>query len=187
MKLVTLLVVFLMLTGFAQAGVMDGPGNPHLSKGDIIIGGRLALIDAYDAPIGFIVNGEYGLMEGFLSIPHFPTSLGIGASLAYSGYTHTYYYGEYKYSNFEIMTHGIYHVKLLKKIPMDTYLRLSLGLNIEGRDLDVGVGGKKVDRNGGFKIGTSVGARYYFTNKLAAVGEVGFGMGLLRLGLDFKF
>ena len=187
MKRFVFVAVSLFLINLAQAGVMDGPGNPHLSKGDIIVGGRLALIDAYDAPVGFIVNGEYGLMEGFLSIPNFPTSLGIGASLAYSGYSKTYSFGEYSYSNFEIMTHGVYHVKLIKKIPMDTYVVLSLGFNIESNDLDVGVGGKVPDRNGGFKIGTSVGARYYFTNKLAAVGELGFGMGLLRLGMDFKF
>ena len=187
MKLHTFIVLCFLLAVTAQAGIMDGPGNPHLSKGDIIVGARLALIDAYDAPVGFIVNGEYGLMEGFLSIPHFPTSLGLGASLAYSGYSKNYGFGEYNYSNFEIMTHAIYHVNLIKKIPMDTYVVLSLGFNIESSDLDVGVGGDAPDRNGGFKIGTSVGARYYFTNRLAAVGELGFGMGLLRLGMDFKF
>ncbi|MBN1406387.1 MAG: hypothetical protein JW956_01280 [Calditrichaceae bacterium] len=187
MKLTKLVGLCLLLVGFTQAGIMNGPGNPHLSKGDIIVGARLALIDAYDAPVGFIINGEFGLMEGFLSIPHFPTSLGIGASLAYSGYTQTYYYGEYSYSNFEIMTHGVYHVKLIKKIPMDTYIALSLGFNIENNDLDVGIGGDPPDRNGGFRLGTSVGVRYYFTNNLAAVGELGFGMGLLRLGMDFKF
>jgi hypothetical protein len=175
MKLHTFIVLCFLLAVTAQAGIMDGPGNPHLSKGDIIVGARLALIDAYDAPVGFIVN------------PHFPTSLGLAASLAYSGYSKNYGFGEYNYSNFEIMTHAIYHVNLIKKIPMDTYVVLSLGFNIESSDLDVGVGGDAPDRNGGFKIGTSVGARYYFTNRLAAVGELGFGMGLLRLGMDFKF
>ena len=150
-------------------------------------GGRLALIDAYDAPIGFIVGGEYGLMEGFLSIPHFPTSLGLGACLAYSGYTETYPFGEYDHSNFEIMTFAAYHVKLIKKIPMDTYVTLNMGINFESTSRNYGIGGKVSEPNDGFKIGTSVGARYYFTNKLAAVGELGFGMGVLRLGMDFKF
>lgn len=189
MKLHTFIVFCLLLVGTTQAGIMDGPGNPHLSKGDIIVGARLALIDAYDAPVGFIVNGEFGLMEGFLSIPHFPTSLGIGASLAYSGYSHTYWYGEYSYSNFEFMTFAVYHVKLIKKIPMDTYVTLNMGLNFESKSRDIGTGrdGGAPDRNDGFKLGTSVGARYYFTNRLAAVGELGFGMGILRLGMDFKF
>lgn len=186
MKLLTSILVCLLLVSVTQAGLMNGPGNPHLSKGDIIVGGRLALIDAYDAPVGFIVNGEFGLMEGFLSIPHFPTSLGLGASLAYSGYTKDFRYGEYSYSNFEIMTFAAYHVKLIKKIPMDTYITLNMGVNIESSDLEYGTQSAP-ERNGGFKIGTSIGARYYFTNKLAAVGELGFGMGLLRLGMDFKF
>ena len=189
MKLLTSIFVCILLISVTQAGIMNGPGNPHLSKGDIIVGGRLALIDAYDAPIGFIVGGEYGLMEGFLSIPHFPTSLGLGASLAYSGYSKTFGYGEYNYSNFEIMTFAVYHVKLIKKIPMDTYITLNMGINFESSSIDYGIGrdGGAPEPNDGFKIGTSVGARYYFTNKLAAVGELGFGMGILRLGMDFKF
>lgn len=186
MKLLTSILVCFLLVGVTQAGLMNGPGNPHLSKGDIIVGGRLALIDAYDAPVGFIVNGEFGLMEGFLSIPHFPTSLGLGASLAYSGYTKVLRSGEFNYSNFEIMTSAVYHINLIKKIPMDTYITLNLGVNIEGKSREYGTRSAP-DRNGGFKIGTSVGARYYFTKKLAAVGELGFGMGILRLGLDFKF
>lgn len=32
----------------------------------------------------------------------------------------------------------------------------------------------------------SVGARYHLSQKFAAVGEIGFGTGFLRLGVDFK-
>ena len=82
----------------------------------------------------------------------------------------------------------MYHVKLLKNIPMDTYLVLNLGINIATDSYEGNVANPPgaSDSNGGLTFGTGVGARYYFTNRLAAVGELGFGMGTIRLGLDFK-
>ena len=189
MKLFTFIVICLLLVGSTQAGIMDGPGNPHLSNGDIIIGGKLAFVGVYGAGVGFILNGEYGLKEGFLSIPNFPTSLGVGASLGYSSYSKTYNrYGDYSYKNFLILANAMYHVKLLKNIPMDTYLVLNLGVNIASSSYDGNFAGAPDydSSEGGLTFGTGVGARYYFTKKLAAVGELGFGMGTIRLGLDFK-
>ena len=189
MKLFVLIVVCLLLVGGAQAGIMDGPGNPHLSNGDIIIGAKLALGEVYGAGAGFIFGGEYGLMEGFLSIPNFPTSLGVGASIGYSSYTQTVpTYGDDSYTNFLLLANAIYHVQLIKSIPMDTYLVLNLGFNIDSDSYDgaVATAPGASESHGGLKFGTGVGARYYFTKKLAAVGELGFGMGILRFGLDFK-
>ena len=189
MKLYVLLAVCFLFIANIQAGVMDGPGNPHLSKGDIIVGGKLALGNVYGAGVGFVLSGEYGLKEGFLSIPHFPTSLGVGASLGYSSYTDDLYlYGEYSYSNFLILANALYHVQLIKNIPMDTYLVLNLGVNIGTSSYNGTYAGAPGSSNSdkGFTFGTGIGARYYFTNRLAAVGELGFGMGILRLGLDFK-
>lgn len=189
MKLFVLAAACLLVFSGVQAGIMDGPGNPHLSNGDIIIGGKLAFVGVYGAGVGFIFDGEYGLKEGFLSIPNFPTSLGVGASIGYSSYSQDVpYWGKYSYTNFLILANAIYHVKLLKNIPMDTYLVLNLGLNIATDSYDGAAANapSASDSNGGLKFGTGVGARYYFTNRLAAVGELGYGMGTIRLGLDFK-
>ena len=189
MKFFILITACLLVVSGVQAGIMDGPGNPHLSKGDIIIGGKLAFIGVYGAGVGFVVDGEYGIKDGFLSIPNFPTSLGVGASIGYSSYSKTYaVYGDYSYSNFIILANAIYHVQLLKNIPMDTYVVLNMGVNIASSSYDGNFAGAPDydSSDGGFTFGTGVGARYYFTNKLAAVGELGFGMGTIRLGLDFK-
>ena len=189
MKYFILVAACLLVVSGVQAGIMDGPGNPHLSNGDIIIGGKLAFIGVYGAGVGFIFDAEYGIKEGFLSIPNFPTSLGVGASLGYSSYSKTYgIYGDYSYTNFLILANAMYHVKLLKNIPMDTYLVLNLGVNIASSSYDGNFAGAPDydSSDGGFTLGTGVGARYYFTKKLAAVGELGFGMGTIRLGLDFK-
>jgi hypothetical protein len=189
MKRFVFIAISFFLINMAQAGVMDGPANPHLHKNDIILGGKLALVGVYGSGAGFVVSGEYGLKEGFLSIPHFPTSLGVGMSLGYSSHTDTYpYWGDYTYRNFLILGNALYHVKLIKKIPMDTYLVINLGLNIGTSSYDGSLSDARDRDNSdsGLTFGTGVGVRYYFTNKLSAVGELGFGMGVIRLGLDFK-
>jgi hypothetical protein len=179
----------LVLFTTVHAGVMDGPANPYLHKGDIIVGGKLALVGVYGAGAGFILNGEYGFKEGFLSIPNFPTSLGLGGSIGYSGYSEDYgAWGKYSYTNFLILVTGYYHVQLIKNAPIDTYAMLNVGVNIATASYDGSLNGAPDVSNsdGGFTIGSGIGARYYFTNRLAAVGEVGFGMGVIRIGLDFK-
>jgi hypothetical protein len=189
MKRIVFVAVGFFLINMAQAGVMDGPSNPHLHKNDIIVGGKLAFVGVYGAGVGFVINGEYGLKEGFLSIPNFPTSLGVGASLGYSSYSDNYpFWGEYTYRNILILGNALYHVKLIKKIPMDTYLIINLGINIGTSSYDGSYAGAPDYDNtdSGITFGTGVGARYYFTNKLSAVGELGFGMGVIRLGVDFK-
>ena len=179
----------LILTATANAGLMDGPGNPYLNNGDFVVGGKLALLGVYGSNVGFILGGEYGFMEGFLSIPNFPTSLGLGGSIGYSGYTQSFgVYGDYSYTNFLILVTGYYHVHLLKNVPIDTYAMLNLGVNIASSSYEGNVAGAPSlsSSHGGLTFGSGIGARYYFTNKLSAVGELGFGMGVIRLGLDFR-
>jgi len=185
MKKLLLVLLSLMMASVSYAGVMDGPGAPALSKGDIIIGGKLALGAVYGANYGFIASGEYGVKEGFLSIPNFPTSLGVGASLGYSSYTDKYFTAEYTYSNYLILGFGAWHIDLMKKPEVDTYVIANVGFNFDSFD---GPGNTEdfVDSYGGFVFGLGAGIRYYFIPNLAAVGEVGFGMGIIRLGLDFK-
>jgi len=184
-----LVVLSLILFSTLNAGVMDGPGNPHLSNGDFIVGGKVALIGVYGANVGLILGGEYGLKEGFLSIPNFPTSLGIGGSIGYSSFSKNYPPdGPWSFTNFLITATGYYHVQLVKNQPIDTYALFNVGINITTDKYDGSFSNvrDRTSGEGGLKFGTGVGARYYFTKKLSAVGEIGFGMGVFRLGLDFK-
>jgi hypothetical protein len=40
---------------------------------------------------------------------------------------------------------------------------------------------------GGFTYSTFIGAKYYFTPKLAAFAEIGYGIAAIELGLSLKF
>jgi hypothetical protein len=188
-QIMFILSALLIFTATANAGLMDGPGNPYLSNGDFVVGGKLAFVGVYGSNVGFILGGEYGFKEGFLSIPNFPTSLGLGGSIGYSSYTQSFVtLGEYSYTNFLILVTGYYHVHLLKNVPIDTYAMLNIGVNIASDSYEGNVAGapKASSPHGGLTFGSGIGARYYFTKNLAAVGELGFGMGVIRLGLDFR-
>lgn len=186
MKNSIVLFISLLFVSFCFAGVMDGPGAPALSKGDIILGGKLALGAVYGANVGFIVSGEYGVKEGFLGIPKFPTSLGVGGSIGYSSHSvDAYGWGDITYSNYLFLAAASWHIDLLKNPKFDTYVVANAGFNIDTISKPKNYPGK-TESYGGLIWGLSVGARYYFIQNLAAVGEVGFGMGLLRIGLDYK-
>jgi hypothetical protein len=173
MKKLLFAALILGLFSTSQAQLMGGPGAPALQKGDIIVGGKLALGSVYGANMGFIANGEYGFKEGFLAPPKFNTSLGIGVSIGYSGYNDVF--GDY--SDFLILGAAYWHINLIKKEQFDTYVVVRAGIDINTTPSDT-----YFDPAGG----ASVGIRYYFTPKLAAVAETGYGMGIVRVGLDFK-
>ena len=188
MKKLIYILSLIALVNVTHAQLMGGEGAPALQKGDIIVGGKLALGAVYGANVGFIAGAEYGFKQGFLNIPKFPASLGIGGSIGYSGYSKNYaHWGDYSYSNFLILGSGYWHVDLLKKKEVDTYVVLNLGFNITSVDAPNIANAPDYDStDGGLVFGTGIGIKYYFIPNLAAVAEVGFGMGLLRIGIDFR-
>lgn len=187
MKKFIYILSIIALVNVSYGQLMGGPGAPALQKGDIIVGGKLALGAVYGANVGLIASGEYGFKQGFLNIPNFPASLGIGGSIGYSGYTKSYgIYGDYNYTNFLILGSGYWHVDLLKKKEVDTYVVLNLGFNVSSFSSSVSNAPDYDSSYGGVVLGTGIGIKYYFIPNLAAVAEVGFGMGILRVGLDFK-
>lgn len=175
----------LMISGLF-AGVMDGPGAPALKEKDIIAGARLAIGSVYGANTGVILSGEYGLKEGFLGIPNFPTTLGIGASIGYSGYSVNRKEGEYRYSNYFFMASGSWHIDLLKKKEVDTYVVVNLGINLDNVSKPAAQAPEKGSKHGGITVGSGAGIKYYLSSRFAVLAEAGFGMGFIRFGLDLK-
>ncbi len=160
MKKLIYILSIVALVNVSHAQLMGGEGAPALQKGDIIVGGKLALGSVYNTNVGFIAGAEYGLMEGFLAPPKFNTSLGIGANLAFSS------------GHVAILGAGYWHINLIKKEQFDTYVVITAGIDVGNSLLPTGDAG--------------VGIRYYFIPKLSAVAEARSGSGFLRVGLDFK-
>ncbi len=83
-------------------------------------------------------------------------------------------------NTFVLGARGGLHYKLVDKL--DTYGGLMLGYAKTSYSTN---GGSSSD--GEFKWGLFIGARYFFTDKIGAFAELGYGVSPIELGVSFKF
>ncbi len=178
-------VALLLIIVFAPSLVFAQGALPK--EGDIFVGGRAGL-GAYGASIGFGGGFEKIVQENFLNLGDIPASLGVGGSIGYSSYQSDIFgtTSNWKYTNMVFLASAWYHADVLKKENIDTYLKFSVGYNA-GKVKAEGFANIPTPTIGGVVISSAVGARYFFTDSIAAVAEVGWGFGILRLGLDIAF
>lgn len=171
--------LFLVLTFCMMCNVLFAQ-TVLINKGDQYAGAKLALGSIGGASVGFIGSYEMGLQE----------NIGVGGSIAYSGYSESIGVGEWSYSNILIMATGTYHADLLKVEKLDTWGALNIGYNVASAswkwinnpfnlpDPTVSVGG--------FVVGLSANARYMLSEQWYVTAGVGFGLGVLNIGIDYK-
>jgi hypothetical protein len=120
---------------------------------------------------------EVGVKDGILD----KGSIGVGGYLGYSSASWANYY---KTSNFIIGARGSFHYPLVNKL--DTYTGLLLGYNIYSYKYESSYIGAKGSA-GNVILAWYAGARYYFTDKFAVMGEIGYGIAWLTVGVSLKF
>ncbi|MCX6137463.1 MAG: hypothetical protein NTV54_08225 [Ignavibacteriales bacterium] len=149
-----------------------------LKDGDQYAGVKLALGSIGGASIGYVASYERGIQD----------NIGVGGTIAYSGYSEDYFgWGKWKYTNIFIAVNGTYHYDVLKNEKLDTWGGLLLGYNAASVSWD-GPGGSYVSPTaGGIVFGLSANGRYFVTDKLAVAASIGVGMGILSIGVDYKF
>lgn len=108
--------------------------------------------------------------------------IGIGG---YVGYSSAKYSNYWKTTNLIIGPRGTFHYPLVDKL--DTYAGLLIGYNIvTTKDLDATYAGINSASASGITTAGIVGARYYFQEKFAVMGELGWGISYLTLGITVK-
>lgn len=177
----TIAILFILI--FATSMIFAQGALPK--KGDKFVGAKVGLGAFYGADLGYGGGFEMILQEDFLNLGDIPASLGVGGSFGYASYKTGYFGGHWKYTNVVILASAFYHAAVMDNEKLDTYVKFSLGYNAGKVKYD----GPYQDyystpTHGGLITASAVGARYFFTPALAAVAEVGWGFGLLRLGLD---
>jgi hypothetical protein len=149
-------------------------------KGDFILSAGLG-VGYYYAGGGasLLINGEYFVLD----------KLSVGG---YFGYT-SWNYGagnDYKLNFIDFGARGSYHFSELFGITnenLDIYGGAQLGYLVSSWS---GPGGSFLDDagyGGGVRAGIHAGARYFFTPKFGAYGEIGAGYSPLAFGVTFKF
>lgn len=155
-----------------------------INKGDQYVGAKLALGSVGGASMGYIGEYEMGFQE----------NIGIGATVGYSGYSEEIAFfsakGEWSYTNIYIVANGNYHYDLLNNEKIDTWAALHVGYNAatvkwawtSGTSLFTPAAATA----GGVVIGLSANARYFVSDKLAVSARLGFGLGIVNIGVDYK-
>ncbi len=188
MKRMLFLILGFMIVPLGMLKASDDNVPYAFNRGEKLLGVKMALGAVYGSKIGFVVSGEYGYADMFIRIKGLPNGLGLGGSFGYSSFTEFVFpWGNYSYQNYLLLGSAFWHIDVFRNRKVDTYFRVNLGLNFDSYS-SPGFGAPGRDSTyGGLVFGLSLGGRYYFKRHWAATAEMGFGMGNLRLGVDYRF
>ena len=140
----------------------------------------LGVYNAGGIPIGASV--EVGIKE----------NIAVGGFFDYARYGRKYMGYRWNYNFLYFGARGSYHLgDLLKELGLaedkfDPYAGLSLGIRTASYSDNSDFGDYHSPYSTGVFLGAHVGTRYYFSDKIGAFGEVGYGVSALRLGLTVK-
>jgi hypothetical protein len=145
-----------------------------------------------NAGIGLSAYGAGGLPIGISFEKGITDQISVGGFADYSRYG--YNSGGYKWNYTFIYAgaRGSYHLGELLNMDnnkFDPYAGASLGFRSASYRDNTGYNYNDYvsPYNSGLFFGIHVGGRYYFSEKLGAFGEVGYGVSALKLGLTAKF
>jgi hypothetical protein len=174
-----LLLVVLVLTAVAPASAQTNAWN----RKDMVVSAGLGL-------------GMYGVYGSSTLPPIFAAfEMGVadkitaGGIVAFAGSSDDFGLGKWSYTYIVISARGAYHFLEHNK-DFDAYAGAGLGYGIVSssvtytnpaiKPFGVSAGGSY------FFFDIFGGGRYYFSPKFAAMAEVGYGVGFLRIGLSYK-
>ncbi|MDP2422787.1 MAG: hypothetical protein U1C46_04825 [Bacteroidales bacterium] len=166
---ITLLALFLSIGVFAQDPLFlkdDKVINLGVGIGSGLVGYGLSV-----PPVS--ASFELGVADGIFD----KASIGIGGYLGFASYS--YKHSDWRYTDFILGARGSIHYPLVEKL--DTYASLMLGFRVRNWNYDYD--GTNYNRPVSAWI---LGGRYYLTDNLALMGEVGYGIAYLTVGVALK-
>jgi hypothetical protein len=184
-QILTICAIVLLVAAVALPSVASAQDNAWHQKDLVLSGG-----------VGFGMYGLYGTSSLPPIFVAFETGVAekitLGGIVAYSGSTNDFVYGSYKYTYIVISARGAYH--FLEHNPkFDAYAGAGLGYSIVSASAtwkdaqDQALFGNIYSASASyFFFDVFLGGRYYFSPKFAVLGEVGYGVGFLRVGLSYK-
>ena len=163
-------------------------------KGDVIGNFTIGLGNALYTGLGYTsavppiaISGEYIVADHLID----KGSIGVGGLLGYASVTYSYAYytfsESWKYSSIVIGPGGAFHYPFTDKL--EGYAGVLLCFNIVSGTYtsnDYGYVGTTGGAASNFIFVGFFGARYYFTNKVAVLAQLGSGFAYFNIGLTVK-
>ena len=127
------------------------------------------------------VSLDYGIVDNLINGNN--GSISIGGFAGYTASSHTY--GAYKttFSYIALGGRGAFHYQFAPKL--DTYAGLMVSYDIASVSSNLDYAGASVATSG-IHWSLFLGGRYFFTEKIGAFAELGYGFYNLNLGVTFK-
>lgn len=176
MKNLFLVVVALVLVSsmmFGQIAYKAGDQNVSAVVG---LGGFAGVYGTSSMP-AIAASYEMGLNE----------NISVGGIVGYTGSEESNSFVKVEYSYILVGARGAYHYDLLHNEKIDTYGGIMLGYNIVSSTVTSTFPGFGAAASSSYlAFGGFIGGRYYFTPQLAAQAELGYGIGLLTIGVSYK-
>ncbi len=122
---------------------------------------------------------EMGVKDGILE----KGVLGVGGYLGFRSYNYRYFGYGWNYTNIILGARGVFHYPFVEKL--DTYTGLLLGFSVV-TSTEYGTTGISNPASSGLAYSWFVGGRYYFTDKIAGMLELGYGISYLNIGVAYK-
>jgi len=176
-------IAFFALTQMAAQDPIFVKGDKVLNLG-IGLGTTLYTGSYYHMTVPPIsASLELGILDGIID----KGSIGVGPYVGFASYKWEYSGWGYKYTNIILGARGNFHYPFIEKL--DTYTGLLLGFNVVSSSEfgDLIPGFDYSASSSGIAWSWFIGARYYFTDNIAAMVELGYGIAYLNLGVAFKF
>lgn len=168
--------------------------EPTFLKGDRVVNASIGLGSTlywgtyYSTAVPPLsVSVEYGYIDNLLDVENLTLGLGGYVGFSMNRYRVSYLSTEYgwNYTNIILGARGAVHYPLADKL--DTYTGLLVGPRIV---LSSTYGDQSYNtssaRGSGIAYSYFFGARYYFSENLAVLGELGYGIAYLNIGLALK-
>lgn len=181
-------IVLLAFPGTVMSQAFDMGDN--VLSGMLGIGGHYGIYSSYTTVTpGFGISYEHGLQveagSGVIGVGGYVGYKSLGYKKAYLG---NYVY-DYRWTYIIVGARGAYHYDLFGVEELDTYGGLMFAANIlstEDKSTYPSGYDDLVTGNTYPSVTLFVGGRYYFTESIGGLMEIGYGISYLSFGLSFK-
>ncbi len=180
-----LLLGILFLTGSDGYG---GNTNPPVREKHWFLGGQIALSDMYGSDTGLFFNATHAWKRNFWNISEFPTVLSVGGSIGYASYDSEWPLKRIEHSDILMLAAAYYHLFFLNESSWDPYAITTLGIHIDNERIEYYATERNdvKQRDIDLTLNLGFGVRYFVSDRIALGGQLMFGPGTLRLGLDYR-
>ena len=165
----------------AVISLSSAVAQPAFRKGDNLITGGLGigLAGAYGSST---FPPFFGMYEKAIH-----PNVSVGGLLSFAGSSSEFFGGKWKYSYVVLAGRGAYHYLIPDTRNLDTYGGLTLGYSIVSSSVE-GIREERFAASGSYVFfGIFVGARYYFSPQWAAMAELGYDVGIIKIGATYRF